>query len=280
MRQIPEGWLACPLDGLALRETGAGLGCAQGHRYDRAREGYVNVLGNRHKASSDPGDSKDMVRARSGVLDSGLFEPLAQTLVRRIDTLAPSGPCRIADAGCGDGYYLDYIRRHVADRDVACAGFDISKPAIQAAAKRSRDCLWLVANNRWPPFVTGSTGIITCLFGFPVFDAFRAVQPAGGHVVMVDPGPDHLLELRAIIYPKVRRSPPPDLSDATLAGYAPQDTETLTYRKSLKTADAIRNLLMMTPHYFRMPREGWEKLATLTAIEVTIDLAVRVLRAG
>ena len=50
-----------------------------------------------------------------------------------------------------------------------------------------------------------------CLFGFPVWEGFKQVQKPGGHVLLVDPAADHLLELREIIYPTVTRSPPPPL---------------------------------------------------------------------
>ena len=38
--------------------------CIQGHSFDIAREGYVNLLLPNQKHSKSPGDSKDMMESR------------------------------------------------------------------------------------------------------------------------------------------------------------------------------------------------------------------------
>ena len=61
--------LRCPMDQQALREDGGRLCCDNGHSFDIARQGYVNLLGARDKRSRDPGDSKAMVSARRDFLE-------------------------------------------------------------------------------------------------------------------------------------------------------------------------------------------------------------------
>ena len=57
--------LCCPIDASPLMIDGLSLICENGHRFDVARQGYVNLLGPKDKRSKDPGDSKDMVSARA-----------------------------------------------------------------------------------------------------------------------------------------------------------------------------------------------------------------------
>jgi 23S rRNA (guanine745-N1)-methyltransferase len=276
--------LACPIDGLPIELQGSQLRCAAGHSYDRAREGYCNLLVVQHKASRDPGDSKEMVGARRRFLEAGHFEPIASRVydfARECMSATDAGPPNIVDAGCGEGYYLDRLARLAAEDPaagtMALAGIDVSKWAIKSAARRKVAATWLVANNSKPPFLAASVDLLLCLFGFPVWDRFRKVQKAGGHVLLVDPAADHLLELRQIVYPTVRRSPPPSVAAAEAAGYRPKREEGLRYCVTLTTPQEIQDLLAMTPHAHRAPHELRGALAELSTLSVTVDVAFRLL---
>ncbi|MBE0772565.1 SAM-dependent methyltransferase, partial [Escherichia coli] len=49
--------------------------CPAGHRFDRARQGYLNLLPVQHKKSLDPGDNAAMVEARRQFLGAGHYAP-------------------------------------------------------------------------------------------------------------------------------------------------------------------------------------------------------------
>jgi 23S rRNA (guanine745-N1)-methyltransferase len=98
--------------------------------------------------------------------------------------------------------------------------------------------------------------------------------------LLADPAPDHLIELRKIIYPTVKRSPPPSLADAQAAGYALQEERALRFTIALGSPAMIQDLVAMTPHAFRMPQAGRQALADLSALSVTVDVVVRLLRLG
>src|SRR5699024_4209822 len=70
----------CPLCGGPLWEVPGGLRCPEGHRFDRAREGYVHLLPVGQKHSRFPGDDKAMVNARRAFLDQGWYAPLREAL--------------------------------------------------------------------------------------------------------------------------------------------------------------------------------------------------------
>lgn len=52
---------SCPLCHASLTHTENSFICPQGHTFDKAKEGYVNLLPVQHKRSRDPGDSAEMM---------------------------------------------------------------------------------------------------------------------------------------------------------------------------------------------------------------------------
>ena len=70
----------CPVCGAALEPQGAAWRCVQGHCFDVARQGYVNLLTVTQKHSRHPGDTREMVAARRAFLDAGWYAPIAKTL--------------------------------------------------------------------------------------------------------------------------------------------------------------------------------------------------------
>ena len=61
-RQEEEAYL--DENGEPLQREGNTWACAQGHSFDVAKQGYVNLLPVQNKRSRDPGDSKAIVTAR------------------------------------------------------------------------------------------------------------------------------------------------------------------------------------------------------------------------
>lgn len=285
MQIVPATNLACPLDQLPLQARGNGYACASGHSYDRAREGYANLLVVQHKASLDPGDSKAMVQARRRFLDCGAFAPIAARTFDIVGACATAvdaetaAPFNVVDAGCGEGYYLDRLAKLATANSPACTvtltGFDVSKWAVRAAARCTSDVTWLVANSRHPPFVADSVNMILCLFGFPIWEGFCSVLKPGGCVLLVDPGPDHLIELREIIYPEVKRSEPASLETAVAAGFQLDHQDGLRFEVELPNPAAIADLLAMTPHAHRLGEPGRAALAARQSLTVTVDVRLR-----
>lgn len=200
--------LACPIDGLQLESHEKQLICENGHSYDIAKQGYVNLLPVQHKRSKLPGDSKEMVLARSDFLNSGLYQPIANQLAEiTLENMHDDDIC-ILDAGCGEGYYLDYLfntcKDIKRDSDLSLIGLDISKPAIIASTRRNKQISWIVGTNRQPPVKASSVDIILCVFGFQSIEGFKKTLRPGGKVILVEPGSDHLKELRDVIYTELK----------------------------------------------------------------------------
>jgi 23S rRNA (guanine745-N1)-methyltransferase len=271
--------LSCPLDGdgLVAATTSAGATvwrCAGGHSFDVAREGYVHLLPVQNKRSRDPGDSKAMVAARRRFLEAGWYQPIADAVVEATWRDVPAGQALdILDAGCGEGYYLRAIAEAAAERGVALVGLDISKWAIQAAAKRDRRCTWLVGSNANLPLPSAALDRVLCLFGFPAYSEFARVLRSGGRLLQVDAGPDHLIELRKIIYPSLR--PAGDKDVGLPEGFSAGEVRSVRYQRTLDSAEGITDLLAMTPHLHRATSEAREMVAALRQLKVTVDVALR-----
>jgi 23S rRNA (guanine745-N1)-methyltransferase len=272
MSIAPFQALACPLDGMPLHCTGSAWTCASGHSFDIASQGYTNLLPVQNKRSRDPGDSKEMVAARRRFLTAGFYQPIAAAVNRAVLADLPAdASISCLDAGCGEGYYMRQLAAAVGDEQtLALLGLDISKWAVLSAAKQDKRPSWVVGSNANLPVLPGTLDRVLCMFGFPVYAEFARVLKAGGLLVQVDAGPDHLRELREIIYPSLKPERPPD--SQTPAGFSRLPTETVRFSIKLTSAEQIADLLAMTPHLFRASAEGREKAAALTALSLSVDV--------
>ena len=279
MNIIPFQKLACPLDGARLQHIGSTWRCTAGHSFDIASQGYANLLPVQNKRSLDPGDSKEMVAARRRFLNAGHYEPIAAATSRAaLLDLASGAAASCLDAGCGEGYYLRQLAA-ASDKlkSLAVLGLDISKWAVLSAAKQDKDhdeqASWVVGSNAKLPVLPGTLDRILCMFGFPVYSEFARVLKADGQLIQVDAGPDHLRELREIIYPVVK----PERTSAAAApvGFFRLATETVRYTLELDGSEQIADLLAMTPHLYRASAEGRARAAALTSLSLTVEVRLQ-----
>ncbi|PXF31313.1 hypothetical protein WH50_10310 [Pokkaliibacter plantistimulans] len=268
--------LICPIDGQSLHLDGQRLCCPSNHSFDIARQGYANLLPVHKKHSRDPGDSKNMVEARQRFLDSGIYNGISDQLNTLVQSVCGAyNNLTVLDAGCGEGFYLDRLAKTVSNGQTSLKayGLDISKWAVQAACRRNKQISWLVASNAAIPFQPHTFDLIVCAFGYHKLEWFNHLLKPNGHILLVDAGPEHLLELREVIYPEVRKSElsPFDHSGFTLLEHRLQIKD-LTLNKQ-----QLSDLLLMTPHLYRASHEGKEKAANLESLNVQIDVQFRLL---
>ncbi len=275
--------LACPIDGKKLEQTDKQLVCKNGHSFDIARQGYVNLLPVQHKRSKQPGDSKAMVMARTHFLNTGIYEAIANRLTEIVSALIIDDKdyCFL-DAGCGEGYYFDLLVKKLgaskASNKLSFIGLDISKEAVVQATKRNKQISWVVGTNRQPPVEDESVDVILCLFGFFSEPGFRRILKPGGLIIVVDPGVEHLKELRKIIYPEVKKANSLDSSLADSGKFFLQCSESLRFDAEISGNEQINRLLIMTPHFYRASKEGREAACKLDNIHVTVDVTFRLLK--
>src|ERR1051325_395390 len=158
-----------------LRREARRYVCPRGHSFDIARSGYVNLLQPNERRSRAPGDSAEAVAARRRVWSAAAMPPLS----------VPGNA--VLDVGCGDGYWLSQID---AEERV---GIDISVPAIEAAAKRYPNDLWIVANaDRFIPFSDASFDAVLSITARLNDAEFRRVLRDDGRLLVAVAAPDDL----------------------------------------------------------------------------------------
>jgi 23S rRNA (guanine745-N1)-methyltransferase len=190
--------LSCTVRGCAeplAVERGRGLRCPRGHGFDRAREGYFNLLQPHDRRSAHAGDSDAAIEARRRWLARGFADALVRDIgeIARIPRLPPGAV--VADVGCGDGFFA---RRLLAGSGVEACGIDLSVRAVRLASRAWPDAVWVVANaDRFVPLLDGSVDLALSLFGRrPASELARVLRPGGALVVAV-PAADDLVELRS-----------------------------------------------------------------------------------
>ncbi len=263
---MAAGFVVCPLCASVFEHGAQTWTCAQGHGFDVAREGYVNLLPAQHKHSREPGDRPESLQARRAFLGAGHYAPLRDAMV---EMLAPMQPATLLDIGCGEGYYTGAM----ATRAVQTVGLDIAKPAIRLAAKRFRDVTWIVGSGARLPIASESIDVICTLFT-PLHEAemARVLRP-GGRVLLVTPDAAHLHALRAALFDVVEPHEP----DKFLAGFEPlfglSAKRALRYALDLSPQD-LKLLLTMTPYAWkarperRVELEARSGLATEAAFSI------------
>ena len=96
----------CPVCKNELNKTGKSFICSNGHCFDMAKSGYVNLL--LKSTGGNHGDNKLMVSSSRDFLDKGYYEPLREAIVKMCREFTATGDI-IVDCGCGEGYYTSKI---------------------------------------------------------------------------------------------------------------------------------------------------------------------------
>ena len=92
----------CPICHTPLTLQDSSYRCEKSHSFDKAKEGYVNLLPVQFKQSKQPGDNKAMVNARREFLEQGYYLPLQERIVALFKEYL-SDNTALLDAGCGEG---------------------------------------------------------------------------------------------------------------------------------------------------------------------------------
>lgn len=262
--------LRCPLCGDKLNLLERRYVCGRNHAFDIARQGYVNLLLVQQKHSLNPGDTREQVLSRRAFLEAGFYSPIAQTLIDTAKQLNIRG--QILDVGCGEGYYS----ARLADAlECPLLGLDISKEAVRCAAAKYKGKQWLCATASHIPVEAESVDLLTSLFAITLPEEFSRVLKKDGWYFQVLAAQDHLLGLKGIIYDQVNlkeKDTVPELPGFTLVHSIP-----IRFSFVLE-GQQIRNLFSMTPHVFRIGKEGAKRLEQTTHLTDTASCVLNVFR--
>lgn len=260
--------------GHALAPSGGALRCPAGHAFDRAREGYWNLLQPQDRRSADPGDRREALDARRRWLARGFADGLVGTLRGVVDrcALVPGGLA--VDLGCGEG---TIVSRVLSGRGLAVVGVDLSAIAIRMAARLDPSIAWVVANaDRAIPVPDGAARLVLSIFGRrPPSEIARVLAPGGNFVAAV-PAADDLAELRAAVQGEAVRR---DRAAEAIAALAPPlalVSRTAWRSRAVHDREAAADALLMGYRGARTKeRERRDALGTL---DVTLAAEILVFR--
>jgi len=274
------------------------------HQYDVAKEGYVNLNLN---SKVTAGDSKEMMQSRRDFLNLNHYYLIIDSIIQVINTYISTSfiadthsadisvinsvasnsetnneathtePLSILDIGCGEGYYLDILSKHI-NKTIAMDfyGLDISKIGVKMAAKRTKEVSWLVANSARLPFLDRSLDVALSIFSIYTAQEVCRCMKDNGIMMIVRAGENHLLELREIIYPEIIEKNKSAIYDEAL--FECISEHNISDKMHIHGQQSILQLLEMTPHYWKIKQEYKERLQQREELLVSIDFKVIVLK--
>ncbi|HEY8746254.1 MAG TPA: methyltransferase domain-containing protein, partial [Chloroflexota bacterium] len=280
----PGGVLRCPHCHAGLRRQERAYRCADGHSFDVARQGYVNLLPSSRRHSKDPGDNREMILSRRRFLEGGFYATISKAINGAVLAALPKdrGEERqsILDAGAGEGYYLACLEQSLVERLPApmesLYGVDVSRHAMQYATHRSKAVTWLVASIVDLPVVSSSLDILLSVFAPLAPGEFQRVLRPGGTLVVVGPGPRHLYSLRQLLYADVLPHQADPLLASLMTYFTPRKETELTYPIDLPSAAMIGDLLTMTPFGWNIDAARRAQAEATAPLRTTVDVHISV----
>ncbi|MBE6778458.1 MAG: methyltransferase domain-containing protein [Ruminococcaceae bacterium] len=259
---------SCPICSMPLRQTEGVFRCPANHCFDVSKHGYVHLLPSNRMHGKMPGDNKLMVQARRRFLQEGYYTPLADAVAACAVQYVREGD--LLDIGCGEGYYTHHIEQALQshETEVSCYGLDISKYAIEKAARSYPAIRFAVASAFRIPMASESCAGAINLFAPFCGEEIIRILKHGGYLIMAVPGTDHLWELKNALYDRPYRN---EVKPFELKGLDLIHEQHMQYRMQLPQQQTIQDLFMMTPYYYKTGQEDQQKLLGYDTLDVTAE---------
>ena len=227
--------LICPICRAPLSAVENGVACPANHRFDRARQGYLNLLPCSTRTAAIRATTVPWSK-HGDAFDGGHYAPLARRLA---ELAAERAPQRWLDIGCGEGYYTAQLAEALPDAE----GYALTSPAKRSSAPANARRNW---NGWWRAWLACRWPMPAAIC-WPAYSARwtgrkRDACSPGGGLLRMGPTRDHLWELRARLYDEVR-----DYDDEKHLSLIPDGmrlthSETLSYELQLDDAQARADL--------------------------------------
>lgn len=268
--------LACPActGSLGLTPDRRSVACPEGHTYDVARQGYLNLLGGQQPRNAD---TTAMVSAREAFLSAGHYGPIAEHLAalaaRRGRELT------VLDAGGGTGYYLAAVLGSL--HGARGISLDVSVAAGRRAAK-AHSRVGAVVADVWKrlPVLDGAVDLVLDVFAPRNPTEFARVLKPEGHLIVVHPEPDHLAELIGPLNLLSIDAGKAERLDAGLGSlFTCEKRQPLRFNASMDRA-AVQEVVGMGPNAFHLSAAQIEEsldslsLGPSATVPVTVSVSV------
>lgn len=255
----------CPLCSEKISISGKSYICPKNHCFDIAKSGYVNLLNAKHGAVH--GDNKFMLRARRDFLEKDYYSPLCDAVCRTVSEYVKDDSI-LLDAGCGEGYYTSAVK---AKTSIEIYGLDISKDAVEMAAKRKSGINFAVASVFHIPVQSESCDILLTMFAPYCKEEYLRVLKKDGYMIMAIPSENHLWELKKAVYDTPYKN---EVKPYELDGFSHIKTEHINFTMKINNKIDIQSLFSMTPYYYRTGKSEQERLNHLEYLETQADFEI------
>lgn len=285
-------YLRCPVCGGTFTREPSLLRCGNGHCFDLAKEGYVNLLPPGKGKNAHTGDEKAMVRARQTFLATGLYAPISDGIAALLEKRLPLDHAPVlCDSGCGEGYHTLRIADFLSSSrgNVLVYGFDASKIAVAYAAKAAARrgytgengigtegntvCAFCPANIFALPLAEHCTDAVISMFAPVATGENLRMLREDGLLVVAASGVQHLAEMRSLLYEDVHYH---EDTPVSYEGFTLADTADVRYTMHVPDSDTLRALWTMTPFYYKTTLMGKERLFSMDSLDCTVDVRLSV----
>ncbi|NRD72932.1 SAM-dependent methyltransferase [Shewanella sp. VB17] len=285
----------CPVcdQPLLIHEASQGLHCCKKHHFDKSDNGYWVF----NQAKKPQIDSRQIMRAKRFLLESGIFLPVVESIQTMIEQVTfADGAINYLDYDCGEGYYLRTIKQKLALSIEGKAltsrwntyGITEAENALFSAAKiqsethldtesdatYGTDSHFIVSTLKKLPLANESFDLITLIDKqLKGKELIRVLKP-NGLLIQVSPAPRHLWQIKSEVYPDLTEKELilPHASELELL-----QTERVRFTLGAEGSQAIA-LLEMTPYAWRANDKVRKKLATNAYEALEIDFIISLSR--
>lgn len=265
----------CPVCGAPLEIDDKTYFCAQGHSFDRAAKGYVNLLLSNQKNSKEPGDDTESLKARRRFLSAGFYTPLATALGELAVEYAPQTPT-VLDCCCGEGYYTKSILQalHRAGKVPAGAAFDISRIGVRMAATKPDPTEYAVASVFRIPAPDARFDLALLCFAPYCDRELTRILKSGSILLRVLPGRRHLFGLKALLYDHPYENDEQGEFPSVLKLEAVHEIR----ERIVLSGEQANDLLAMTPYAYRTDPAALTRFRQLSALDTEIEFRIECFR--
>ncbi len=271
-------YLTCPVCGEPLQQQERSFRCKKNHSFDLAASGYLHLLPANKMNSKLPGDNKQMVSARRNFLQKGYYHAISDKLNEVIGAeLKTKESPLLLDVGCGEGYYTSRLQKSLTEQSISSTvcGMDISKLAVNAAAKSCKEVMWAVASSFDLPVADNSCDVLISMFAPICIDEFYRVLKKNGILVFAISSTKHLWELKEAIYDEPYEN---KKEDHQYEGFLFEQKHKVQEMIHLPSQEDIANLFTMTPYYYKSSVQTSQRVAALQQLDTLIDVDILVYR--
>ena len=252
--------ILCPVCKKKLVINERSYRCENGHNFDIAKEGYLNL---NLKNSRNTGDNPDMIKARKRFLEKGYYDFLRDEVNDLLDEKDS-----LVDLACGEGYYTSAFKCH--DK----IGIDLSKSGLKIAAKNDKTTLYLLNSIFHDPLEDKCADKVITIFAPIAEKEIVRILKDEGRFILVRPDVRHLYELKQLIYEKPYLNPAEDIE---IEGLKREKQLKISTQKIVEKEDLL-DLFMMTPYYNTTSPKDKEKLNDAKACPISFCFIIDIFK--